>query len=251
MSFLSESLITRAMRKTKYILEAIVESKKAVVYYAVDLSEKSLRDSLAPLASAFPSIKFVGLLGTYDDALLWAQANIQSNVSKMYLWLGSSIGNLTREEAAQFLRKVQESAMNHNDRFLCGIDHRNDPKKVAIAYNDHQGITRDFILNGLDHINTIFAQPVLDRSKFEYVSIYNAQKGRHEAYYKSKYAQSLFNGIHTSPILINENELINVEYSYKYSEEEVTTLLIEANLSLVTNWTDKEGLYDLYLCQKQ
>ncbi|KAJ3330578.1 hypothetical protein HDU91_003537, partial [Kappamyces sp. JEL0680] len=67
-----------AMRKTKYILEAITESKKKVTYCAVDLAKDSLTQSLTPLVTAFPSINFVGLWGTYHDSLDWTRKNIPS-----------------------------------------------------------------------------------------------------------------------------------------------------------------------------
>ena len=67
------------MRKTKYLLEAIQASQKQITYCAVDLAKDSLTTSLSPLVKAFPSIKFVGLWGTYDNSLEWG---------KIYFWLG-------------------------------------------------------------------------------------------------------------------------------------------------------------------
>ncbi|KAJ3264071.1 hypothetical protein HK104_006529, partial [Borealophlyctis nickersoniae] len=241
-----------AMRKTKYILEAIERQKKGVTYYAVDLSETSLRESIVPLTTSFPSIHFVGLLGTYDDSLSWVAANIPASVPKTYLWLGSSIGNLTREEAAVFLRKVNDQAMRTGDTFICAIDRRNDPAKVGLAYNDTKGQTRDFILNGLDHVNTIFETPVLDRDAFEYVSIYNAVKGRHEAYYRSKKAQVVKGkgADWAFEVQLKEGEIINVEYSYKYSADEVDAIVEGARFYHAGKWTDSREQYDLHLFQK-
>ncbi|KAJ3267584.1 hypothetical protein HDV01_004733, partial [Terramyces sp. JEL0728] len=47
-----------AMRKTKYILDAITKANRKITYFAVDLAEASLRQSLEPLATTYPSIKF-------------------------------------------------------------------------------------------------------------------------------------------------------------------------------------------------
>jgi L-histidine Nalpha-methyltransferase / hercynylcysteine S-oxide synthase len=74
------------MRKTKYLLEAIVEAGKKVVYYAVDLSESSLSEGLKPLIEMFPSIEFVGLWGTYHDSLNWISSNISHSTKKLFLW---------------------------------------------------------------------------------------------------------------------------------------------------------------------
>jgi L-histidine Nalpha-methyltransferase / hercynylcysteine S-oxide synthase len=125
-----------AMRKTKYLLEAIQESKKQVTYCAVDLAKDSLVQSLSPLVAAFPSIKFIGLWGTYDDSLEWTKHNVPTLSRTIYFWLGSSIGNLTRKQAADFMTCFQKEGMNNGDLFICGIDKRNDFDLVSLAYND-------------------------------------------------------------------------------------------------------------------
>jgi EasF-like predicted methyltransferase len=235
------------MRKTKYVLDAIARKKLNVTYYAVDLSEVSLRESLAPLVTAFPSIRFVGLWGTYNDSLDWIKRHLQSS-RKTFLWIGSSIGNLNRQEAAQFLAHVRETAMDAGDLFICGIDRRNSFEDVSLAYNDTQKITRNFIMTGLEHCNTLLGSRAFDASKFEYVSIYNAILGRHEAYYESLEEQTVT--ILGKSFALAKGELINVEYSYKYSSQEVTDLLHHSKLYNVGKWTDQSGRYDLHLFQK-
>ncbi len=39
------------------------------------------------------------------------------------------------------------------DKFLIGIDLRKDPKVLRAAYNDREGVTRDFNMNLLERIN--------------------------------------------------------------------------------------------------
>ena len=240
-----------AMRKTKYILDEISKSGKTVTYYAVDLSSKSLSDSLEPLKKLYPTISFVGLWGTYDDSLLWLAKNAQKDVLKVYLWLGSSIGNLTRSEAADFLNKVSTSAMNPGDVFFCGIDRRNLASKIALAYDDTAGLTRDFIMNGLVHVNTIFGEELLDTKKFAYKSIYNEIEGRHEAYYVVLEAHKIISKSNSLEVSLTAGEMINVEYSYKYSESEVTELVRRANMTHCGKWTDSTNLYDLHYFGKK
>ncbi|KAJ3333222.1 hypothetical protein HDU76_010380 [Blyttiomyces sp. JEL0837] len=247
-----------SMRKTRYLLESIVRQKKSVTYYAVDLAEQSLVESLSPLAQHFPTIKFVGLLGTYDDSLAYVRNNIPTinpktghRVTRTILWLGSSIGNLTRKEAADFLKRVKEAAMDVGDTFLCGIDRRNDPKVVKLAYDDPAGVTREFIMNGLEHVDRILGgkgKDIVNRDKFEYVSIYNHVLGRHEAYYKSLVRQTISVG--DTIVNLEEGELINVEYSTKYSREEVLDLVDCAGFYHPHFWTDRTERYDLHLFQR-
>ena len=237
------------MRKTRYLLEPLAKSGKKVVYYAIDLEEGSLHAALKEMSSEFPSITFIGLLGTYDEGLDYL-ATIPSNGSpRCVLWLGSSIGNMTRPQAADFFKDVSSKVMSSGDIFLCGIDKRNDPDVVSRAYNDSQLLTNEFIMNGLDAINNIFGQAVFDRSKFEYLSIYNNVLGRHEAYYRSLADQVILADAF-EPVEIVKGELINIEYSYKYSQAEVAELSIESGLPHVHAWCDSSNRYQIHLFQK-
>ncbi|KAI8912516.1 hypothetical protein EDD86DRAFT_201589 [Gorgonomyces haynaldii] len=235
-----------SLRKTKFFLEAISKAGKKVSYYAVDLSESSLKEAIDPLVKMFPDIDFYGLWGTYNDSLSWIAANVPSSVRKMYLWLGSSIGNLTREEAHEFLGNVKKEAMQKGDLFLCGIDRRNSFKDVSLAYNDTQGQTRDFIMEGLVHVNAIMGKQIFDITKFEYVSIYNETLGRHEAYYKVLEQQTIDL---PSKIVLEKDEMINVEYSYKYSQKEILEMMHKTRLHHAGKWTDDSDRYDLHLFQ--
>jgi EasF-like predicted methyltransferase len=236
-----------AMRKTKYLLDAILHSKKKVTYYAVDLSESSLNESLKPLADAYPTIKFVGLWGTYHDSLEFTRKNFAKETKKMYLWLGSSIGNYNRIEAQEFLSTFCSEGMNDGDMFLCGIDRRNSFEKVSYAYNDRAGLTKEFAFNGLSHLNDLFGFKFLDQANFEYVSIYNEIEGRHEAYFESKIDQTIASENPKCHVKLIKGELINFEYSFKYSAEEVAALVEYAKLGNLGKMTDSENLYDLHV----
>jgi uncharacterized SAM-dependent methyltransferase len=71
---------------------------------------------------------------------------------KVILFLGSNIGNFTGERANQFLQGLADR-MNPNDLLMIGMDLKKDPRTILNAYNDKQGITREFNLNLLDRIN--------------------------------------------------------------------------------------------------
>jgi formylglycine-generating enzyme required for sulfatase activity len=170
------------------------------------------------------------------------------------MWLGSSVGNLNREEAGEFIHRIQEQCMVEGDNFLIGIDQRNNPEKIALAYNEPAGITREFILNGLDHVNDMVGQPFIDRSKFEYVSDYRQDEGRHVAHYRAladctlKYRPS--NGAVTE-IAVAKDEMIYVESSYKYSLSEIDTLMDTASLDISDKWVDSQDQYSLIMGEKR
>jgi uncharacterized SAM-dependent methyltransferase len=242
-------MVISAMRKTRYLLQEVVRQNKNIIYYALDLSEQSLKECIAAMIKEFPTLNVRGLLGTYEDSLEYIQKTFPPEARKMFLWLGSSIGNMTRLEAAQFLNSVMMKGMAFGDYFLCGIDQNKDAAIVKLAYDDPHKITEAFIMNGLNHVNQIFGFEALDVSQFEYVSIYNSIMGRHEAYFLCLKDTSVTLGSN-STIHLKKGELINIEYSHKYNEAEVDQLAHDSHFYHVGKWTDAKDYYGLHLLQK-
>ncbi|KAI8615585.1 histidine-specific methyltransferase [Chytriomyces sp. MP71] len=242
-----------SMKKTRYLLDAIVSQGKQVTYFALDLSEASLSSALCALADLYPSIQFVGLQGTYDDALAYIQHHIprEKETSRTLLWLGTSIGNSTREEAIEFCTRVRETVLSKDDSFLIGIDGRNPAAIVKPAYDDPSGITRDFILNGLRHVERLLGYAegaALPLPGFEYVGLYNEVLGRHEAYLRSLKQHSL--EVEGVLVTLEKGELLCVEYSVKYDKGDVDRLANGAGLRWVGEWRDLEDRYSLHCFQK-
>ncbi|CAG8451069.1 12395_t:CDS:2 [Ambispora gerdemannii] len=244
-----------SLRKTQLVLESLERNKKDITYYALDLMENELQKSLSSLGS-FSNVTLMGLLGTYEEGMEFV-SKLAKETPKMILWLGSSLGNFTRDDACQFIDTFRKQAMNIGDLFLMGIDRRNDPKKVTIAYNDPKRVTEEFIMNGLNHVDSILGTPgvpFINRDNFEYLARYNVEKGRHEAYYKSKIDQVLEyvspNPRTTTKIILEKGELIHIEYSYKYDRLETIELIHNSHMSLIKSWPDSQALYDLHLVQK-
>jgi hypothetical protein len=68
------------------------------------------------------------------------------DVPTHFLFLGSSLGNFTRPDAAEFLHSIPLRA-GSGDCLVLGLDGRNDQDVVERAYNDPQGITREWAEN--------------------------------------------------------------------------------------------------------
>ncbi|KAI8072481.1 hypothetical protein BC940DRAFT_330631 [Gongronella butleri] len=247
-----------SLRKTELILQAMEQKQRHVTYFALDLDQQELERSLSSLGRGYRYVKLMGLLGTYDQGLDWCSKQYTSQkVPKLVLWLGSSIGNQTRYESAVFLNKLQRMCLQPGDLCVIGFDQRNDPAVVARAYDDSEGVTREFILNGLDHVNAILGQPLLNRADFDYDSQYQHGHGRHVAHYRAKKDLVLrYTGNQGSQkndgvivIKIQQDERIHVEHSYKYSQAEMMHILNAAELNLVERWVDAQDRYSLVLAE--
>lgn len=268
-----------SLKKTGVLLRAMQKSLLAsgkfegLNYYALDLEHGQLVSTLAQLednvgeavttavgsASATSGNKIVarGICASYDDALPYLkQGKLDAfdavhDEAKSILFLGSSIGNYGRQPAVDFLKKISEDAMQPGDTLLIGIDGSDDATTIERAYNDSQGVTRDFILNGVSHADRILGNVGLAKERFEYVNRYNQPAGRHEAYLRAKEAFSI--AVDGQTITFDENELVRIERSYKYTPREAATMLAAAGLRVVQKWTDDERSgegYAMYLAEK-
>lgn len=101
---------------------------------------------------------------------------------KSLLWLGSSIGNLSRSEAAAFLQGIATNVLVPGDTILIGIDNCDDGAKIEQGYDDPQGVTRRFILEGVNQSGEALGKggKMLKEENFDYISHWNAEIGRHE-----------------------------------------------------------------------
>jgi len=198
-------------------LQAIENAGKDVDYYALDLSRAELERTLHAVQGIFKHVRCHGLRGTYDDGLEWLKRPEHFRKPKCILWLGSSIGNLNRSEAAQFIGNFS-GVLTPLDSLLIGIDACQNKAKVFEAYNDRKGKTHEFILNGLVHANNLFGKDVFKLDDWSVIGGYNVEKNCHQAFYSPKY------DVHVEETMIKSGDRIRVEESYKYSLAESSEL---------------------------
>ncbi|KAK4056348.1 hypothetical protein OIO90_002491 [Microbotryomycetes sp. JL221] len=271
------------LRSCSKILKRADSPLKAISYKALDLEHQSLVDSLDTLleiepdsvkaeCDASPRVHVAGLHADYWEGLshLQSQAVTDEHRSKAesgtpavsdagqilsIMWLGSSVGNFHRDEAVEFLRNVK---LAPGDTMIIGVDSCDDKAKVENAYNDPEGVTRRFIFEGVDHAGRTLhpggSSPLHSRN-FEYVSHYNTGLGRHEAYLRCKVdglsinlPDSLYGP--ATAVVLKQDELINIEYSYKYTDLEAHALFQAAGFRVVQKWADKQQLHSVYLLQQ-
>ncbi|KAG9098927.1 hypothetical protein FS749_002594, partial [Ceratobasidium sp. UAMH 11750] len=169
------------------------------------------------------------------------------------LFLGSSIGNFSPKEAAAFLRSLPLRA-GSGDTLLLGLDQKNNPDLIRLAYDDPQGHTKAFALNGLEHAARETAGSI-DEKKWSYAEKYNEEQGCHEGYYRSNVKQTIklpASDSHPNGEIVEleEGELVSFEHSYKYSDEDAAALFAAADLRVMRRWQDRKGLYSLWLLER-
>jgi len=206
------------------LLQALEKAGKNVDYYALDLSLPELQRTLTAVPrDTFKHVQCHGLLGTYDDGLAWLQTSENQQKQKCVMSLGSSIGNFTRPEAADFLKGFSK-VLGKQDTMLIGLDACQDRDKVYHAYNDERGITHEFVRNGLNQANSLFGKEIFKQDDWEVIGQYDEVNGRHQAFYCA------LKDLDVEDVHITAGERVRVEESYKYSSLQSSQLWQAAGL---------------------
>ena len=165
-------------RKTRRLIEAMrgQDRDRPLRYLPIDVSAEILRDSSRAMLDAVPELEIHGLIGTYEQALA---ALPEPDLPRLLIFLGSTIGNMTPAEVDGFLAGVR-GALAPGDHFLLGFDLQKDIPLIEAAYNDARGVTAEFNLNMLRHLNRRFDGD-FDPARFAHEAPYNRDEQRIEA----------------------------------------------------------------------
>ena len=252
-----------SMTKTTVILDHLsnVAKKKNLRFYGLDIDDTYLRRSLEDLRSRVEgdngsgqgAITYAGIHGSYEGLLSFL-ADIPG--PRFILWLGSSVGNMTRQEAAELLR-LYGDAMDSGDGFFLGVDKLKDPKITLGAYNDSQGRAAALCMNSLYHVNRLLGQNVFDVTKFQAWPGYDAARGELVMQVKSLVDQTVVipppfsgEGDKSAEVYLKEDELIRIFQSVKRSAEDIAALSAAAGLTVEQIWTDPKEMFYFALLKK-
>ena len=229
--------------KTRLIIEAFLEHQEHLVFAPIDVSQSMLEASAETLLDDYPKLEIQAFAGRYESGLEYLSR--QQRPPRLTLWLGSSIGNLDRNEAARFLRRLGEG-MSAADRLLIGIDLRKDRSILEAAYADSQGVTARFDLNLLARINREHSGH-FDLASFTHKATWRSGPGRVESHLVSLKAQQVRIDALDLEVSFAAGETIHTESSYKYSRDEIDWLAREAGMVCQAQWLDEHDLYSLNL----
>ena len=222
--------------KTRLLIEAFFQRHGALRYLPVDISPTVLEESSQKMLEEFPTLEISAIIAEYHDGLNHLKTVVQG--AKLILWLGSSVGNMERSEAASFLQGVQDT-MSPWDRLLVGIDLRKDRAVLEKAYDDSQGVTAQFNRNILTRINRELGGH-FDITSFDHRAVYKEAPGRVEIHLVSTRDQRVFIEHLGLEVSFKAGETIHTENSYKYNVSEIETLATAAGLRIERQWFDAE-----------
>jgi dimethylhistidine N-methyltransferase len=225
--------------KTRILLEHLEDP---VAYVPIDISRDHLRASAGDLAAAYPEIEVLPVCADYEQPITLPETSRPVSEHVVY-FPGSTIGNFHRDDACRFLERAAHlSARYHDGALLIGVDLQKDDRILHAAYNDSDGVTADFNLNMLAHINRSFGAD-FDTARFRHVAFYNDVDGRIEMHLESRQRQSVTLAGHT--FKFEQGERIWTESSYKYTVEGFSEIAARAGYQLEAVWKDPDELFSV------
>ena len=231
--------------KSTYLLQEWQNSGADFTYYPIDISSTMISYLETEMPKRIPNLKVHGLSGEYLEQV--QEAHRISKRKKVILFLGSSIGNFELHEAHNFLRKLYDEIQS-GDVVLVGFDLKKNPHQILKAYNDSEGITRDFNLNLLDRINKELGAD-FDVAKFEHFPIYNPLTGACRSFLISQEAQKV-NFDDGTFIEFDAFEAIDMELSQKFSIYDIDRIAMRIGFKKLPYFFDSNNYYCNAIWQK-
>jgi len=222
--------------KTRLLLDRLVEP---AAYIPIDISGDHLEASVARLVADYPDIPIRPIETDYSEP--FTLPAVAGAARTVIYFPGSTIGNLSRLEAAAFLKRLG-GLVGPGGALLVGADLVKERALLEAAYNDARGITARFNMNLLARINRELGGDFqLDR--FEHQSYYNEGAERIESYLVSREHQVVH--IAGRRFEFDAGEAIWTEQSHKYTLQSFRDLAANGGYVVKRVWTDPQRWFSV------
>ena len=230
--------------KTEILLRALLARQERCLYLPVDVDKTVLERAERRLGTTLPRVSVRALAMTHEESL-GALAEIPP--PRLVLFLGSSIGNLSDEEATALLKAIRD-ALGGETWLLLGTDLQKSPSVLQAAYDDASGVTAAFNKNVLLRINRELGGH-FDLDRFRHVARWNASASRVEMHLESIGAQEVnVDGLGLR-VRLEAGETIHTESSAKYDLPSVERLLAAGGFRLEETRQDAERRFAVHLAR--
>jgi L-histidine N-alpha-methyltransferase len=231
-----------ASRKTRHLLDACARAGLPSQYWPLDVCESMLIETGRSLLDEYPWLTVNARVG---DCLGGLRHLTRAPGSRLFLFLGGTIGNFSPSQTYRFLIDVRE-AMDDDDWLLLGADRVKDAGVLHAAYNDAAGLTADFNLNLLRVLNRELDAD-FDIGGFEHEAFYNETLQQIEMYLRATGPQRVRLGKLDTEIEIANEEHIQTEISRKYTEQSLADMMMRAGFLLHHHFVAPQDYFSLLL----
>lgn len=230
-------------RKTRALLENMI---RQAVYVPVDISEDHLLETARRIRAEFPNLEVLPVVADFLHPFELPNPTTMP-LKNVVFFPGSTIGNFIHDTALELLEVMYEEA-GENGALLIGVDLQKDPAIIERAYNDSAGITAEFNLNMLTHLNREFGFD-FDIDAFSHSAHYAPDEGRMEIRLVSASDQEFSSG--AEKFHIAKGESILTEYSHKYTLAGFAEMAARAGFDVEKVWIDEQALFSVHYCVRR
>ena len=216
-----------ASTKTRILLDA---APQLSVYAPIDISPEALGAAADAIVRDYPKLTVAPLQDDFTRALQLPAAAAGRPVVGFFP--GSTIGNMTREEAAEFLASARR-LLGAQAIFLVGIDLVKPERELVAAYDDRVGVTAAFNKNLLARMNRELGA-TFDLDAFAHRAIWNAKESRIEMHLESRRDQEV--EVAGRRFRFRAGETLHTENSHKFTVEGFARLAAQAGWTLRREW---------------
>ena len=225
--------------KTAILIEHFLRQSADISYSPIDISQEALDALTIKFNTEFPELDMDARNGDYFRIL--ESLKIGSGRRKILLFLGSNIGNFSRDQALGFFRHLRE-VMNEDDLLFIGFDLQKDPHVIVPAYDDATGVTAAFNLNLLKRINRELGAD-FDLEQFMHYANYRPIECSARSFLISREKQSVHISALNRTFEFDQWEAVFMEISQKYNLRMIDALASESGFEVKQNFFDSRNYY--------
>jgi len=225
--------------KTAVLIDYFLQRKMDFTYSPIDISREAVNLLTENFTAEFPDLQINAKTGDYFSIL--ETLKNESKRPKILLFLGSNIGNFTREQALEFFKHLRE-VMNESDLLFVGFDLQKDPRVILRAYDDAQDVTARFNLNLLKRINRELGAN-FDLENFSHYAIYRPIECAARSFLISRENQTVFIESLNQSFDFKQWEPIFMEISQKYNLEMIEDLARASGFEVERNFLDSQNYF--------
>ncbi len=224
-------------RKTRPLLQALLDRATPIVYVPIDTSASALRQCRNELTS-LNGLTMVTFERSYLEGLREAMICRPVDHGVLVLFLGSTLGNLERPAAETFLGEVRR-ILHPGDALLLGTDLEKPEARLLPAYDDPLGVTAAFNRNLLVRVNRELRSD-FDLAQFRHDVRYDRAQRRIEMHLRSDRRQT----VHIREVGLTcefqSGETIRTEACHKFDLGELRDLARRSGFHTEAQWVDEE-----------
>lgn len=223
--------------KSIHLLRALSAANVSFKYIPIDISENIINELESFLPAQDPYLRFNGLVGDYFEKL--SSHCSLTKTRKIVMCLGGNIGNMTHLESNQFCKKLR-GYLQPGDQCIMGFDLVKHPAVIKRAYDDREGLTREFNLNLLDRINREL-EGDFRIDQFDHYCSYDPLTGAAKSYLVC--LSDMVVHLPGARVPFKKDECIWTEISQKYSTDQIREMAIDNGFIQTAKFLDSRSWF--------